>query len=46
VSRRDRLRARLWPASLVTGSGSRLTEAARDRLRAGVHVGRRGTRAV
>jgi transglutaminase-like putative cysteine protease len=43
---RDRLRARLWPTSLVTGFGGRVTEVVASRLRAWVHAGRRGTRTV
>ena len=46
VPRRDRLRARVWPASLVIGAGSRLAEVLRSRLRAPVRLRRRGTRPV
>jgi transglutaminase-like putative cysteine protease len=46
VPRRDRLRAQVWPASLVVGAGGRLTEALMSRLRAPVRLRRRGTRTV
>jgi hypothetical protein len=46
LPRRTRLRALLWPTSLVSGAGSRLTEQARRRLASLDRFRRRRTRTV